>query len=327
MKEIINPIYDASFKYLMEDDRAAKTLLSALLRRRVLKITPKPHEHVDRTQDRKTGKDLGIYRLDYSATVETEGGGTEAVSIELQKVWLESEIYRFRKYLGGQYSDVRNMDEDGVTPHHIIAIYILGHTISETDSPIAYGFGGSLLDYDGRPLELGKGSDGLGSGKFVSGLTHDIIIVQVPRLPEKPRNAAERVLAAFDQRRARSDDRHVIELPDDCAEGAFGMRLRLGLADSRLRETVEIEEEIQWELDSRYVKIEKLEQANREKDEQIARDRQELEQKGQELEQKGRELENYKRASVMALRQAGLGAEAIAATLGLEEEYVRLLLK
>lgn len=168
MKEIINPIYDASFKYLMEDDRAAKLLLSSLLRRRVLKISPKPHEYADKTQNRKPEKDLGIYRLDYSATIETAEGGTEVVSIELQKVWLESELFRFRRYLGGQYSDSRNLDDDGVTPHHIIAIYILGHTISETDSPIAYGFGGNLTDYNGNPLELNHGTDGFGKGKFVS---------------------------------------------------------------------------------------------------------------------------------------------------------------
>lgn len=128
----------------------------------------------------------------------------------------------------------------------------------------------------------------------------------MPRLPEKPRNAAEKVLAAFDQRRARHDDRHIIVLPDDCEDDALNMRLHLGLADSYLRETVMIEDEIQWELDTRDTKIEKLEQ---------------------EKVQKEQELENLKRTSAHALSQAGLGAKAIAATLNLTEEQVNSLLK
>lgn len=35
MVTVANPIYDAVFKYLMEDERVARTLLSALLQREV----------------------------------------------------------------------------------------------------------------------------------------------------------------------------------------------------------------------------------------------------------------------------------------------------
>ena len=36
MVNIANPIYDSVFKYLMEDERIAKTLISALLKKEVV---------------------------------------------------------------------------------------------------------------------------------------------------------------------------------------------------------------------------------------------------------------------------------------------------
>lgn len=40
---IANPIYDSVFKYLMEDERIAKTILSALLKKDVVSISARPH--------------------------------------------------------------------------------------------------------------------------------------------------------------------------------------------------------------------------------------------------------------------------------------------
>ena len=38
MVYVANPLYDAVFKYLMEDERIAKTILSALLQKEVLEV-------------------------------------------------------------------------------------------------------------------------------------------------------------------------------------------------------------------------------------------------------------------------------------------------
>ena len=35
---VANPLYDAVFKYLMEDDRIAKTILAALLKKKVIDV-------------------------------------------------------------------------------------------------------------------------------------------------------------------------------------------------------------------------------------------------------------------------------------------------
>lgn len=41
---VANPIYDSVFKFLMEDERIAKTILSALLKEEVLSVEIRRHE-------------------------------------------------------------------------------------------------------------------------------------------------------------------------------------------------------------------------------------------------------------------------------------------
>ena len=47
MTLIANPIYDSVFKYMMEDDRVAKILLSALLQKDIIDLQMKPHEYTE----------------------------------------------------------------------------------------------------------------------------------------------------------------------------------------------------------------------------------------------------------------------------------------
>ena len=43
MMTIANPIYDTVFKYLMEDERIARTILSALLKENIVNVEVRPH--------------------------------------------------------------------------------------------------------------------------------------------------------------------------------------------------------------------------------------------------------------------------------------------
>ena len=45
--KIANPIYDIVFKYLLEDERIARTILSALLKVEVVSVEVRPHEYSD----------------------------------------------------------------------------------------------------------------------------------------------------------------------------------------------------------------------------------------------------------------------------------------
>ena len=328
MIQILNPIYDTSFKFLMSDEKVARILLSALLKRSVTSLSLSSQEYADTVgRDRSPDRDYPIYRLDFKATVEDESPSDgaprqETVLIELQKVWLQTELFRFRKYLGGQYSDPGNVRSDGRTPRHIVAIYLLGHTLPSMREPIAYGYGRSLVDYDGRPISMGVPSD------FVDSLTHDIVIVQIPRLPSRPGNAAERLLGIFDQRHCAPSDRCVLNLPDGVAgmsvdERAVVERLRAGLLDSEMRRKMSVEEEILWELDSRDVKIEHYKA-------EAERNRAEAEKSKAEAERNKAEAEKSHEAlrlAVHGFQRMGMGAEEIARLLNVGSDDVRGLME
>ena len=67
--EVANPIYDVVFKYLLEDVRVARIILSALLKQEVLSVEPRAHEYTG-----KRRHDLSMYRVDFAARVRQDDG-------------------------------------------------------------------------------------------------------------------------------------------------------------------------------------------------------------------------------------------------------------
>ena len=67
MLTVANPIYDIVFKYLMEDERIAKTLLSALLKKNVVDVNVRRHEYTNGNRD-----NISMFRIDFAATIEEE---------------------------------------------------------------------------------------------------------------------------------------------------------------------------------------------------------------------------------------------------------------
>lgn len=67
MIQIANPIYDSVFKYLMEDERIAKTLLSALLKKEVVAVEMRRNEYTNGVRD-----NISI-AYDYDGNVVTDG--------------------------------------------------------------------------------------------------------------------------------------------------------------------------------------------------------------------------------------------------------------
>ena len=53
---VANPLYDAVFKYMMEDERIAKTLLSALLQKTVIAVEMRRHEYPNISRDSIIGQ-------------------------------------------------------------------------------------------------------------------------------------------------------------------------------------------------------------------------------------------------------------------------------
>lgn len=316
---ILNPIFDSSFKYLMEDDKSARILLSALLKNKVVQLEPRPQEYLDKIEKGKVN-DLNVYRLDYIAKVALENGQEEDVCIELQKVWLKSELMRFRRYIAGQYSDETNLCQEGETPMHIVAIYLLGHKIAESNEPIIYCRGGMMTDFNGNPIvDSGK-------GKFIRSVTHDVIIVQIPCLEPKPRNATERILSVFDQRNICPSNRRIIDIPEPTTDqdlGTLTNRLMRGAAESSMLRKLEIEDEIYSEFEYRDLKTEEYRAKNEVLEAENSSMKQEMKKREEEMKKQADTIRN----AVLALANAGLPAAAIAQTLNLDPHTVENMLE
>ena len=328
MTLIANPIYDSVFKYLMEDKRVAKILLSALLQKDIIDLQMKPHEYTEMMQTR-----ISMLRIDFAATVRNQDGSTQLILIELQKTWLATETLRFRQYLGTQYLDKKNVLPDEVNPKGygipIVSIYILGHKLGDLEEPVVY-VRRNYLDYNSNPIV-----DGV-PDPFIESLTHDSVIVQIPYLKGRIRNRLERILQVFDQEYCLKDNGHLLELDDEGLENEerliVGRLVKAAIAPE-VRRAMEVEDEILSEIESRdttiMLKDRVIEQKSREirqKSREIEQKSQEIEQKSQEIEQKSQEIEQKNgliRNMIQILSRQGFSAAEIAAQLNLTEEDIR----
>lgn len=204
MMTIANPIYDSVFKFLMEDERVARTILSALLKKDIIRVEVRPHEYSNSQRD-----SLSMFRIDFAATVREPDGTERLILIEVQKTWLETETLRFRQYLGVQYQRKENIMDDSSEGYAIpmVAVYILGHKVGDIEEPVIYVHH-EAYDYNERRVTKGL------PNPFVDSLTHDSIIVQIPRLHGKINNRLDEVLSIFDQTRKDDQNQQMLHLDD-----------------------------------------------------------------------------------------------------------------
>ena len=247
---VANPIYDIVFKYLMEDERIARTILSALLKQEVVEVHMRNNEYNDNLSD-----NLSIYRIDFGATVIDDKGQRQTILIEVQKTWVETEVLRFRKYLGLQYGNEGNMVGSGRSVHAMpmVAIYLLGHKVGQIEAPVVY-VNHQVYDYDGRLVAGGM------DDPFVESLTHNSIIVQIPRLHGKINNRLDKVLSIFDQSFQDGRNSHTIDIDADAYSEDADMqpiirRLEEAAADSKVRRKMDVEDEFFSVLKSRDAEI------------------------------------------------------------------------
>lgn len=334
MTFIANPIYDVVFKYLMEDERVAKILLSALLKKEILELEMRKQEYTAMQQTR-----ISLFRMDFAAKIRDNDGSEHLVLIELQKTWLATETLRFRQYLGTQYLNKENMRSDADSNYGlpIISIYILGHILGDLKEPVIY-VRRHYLDYDDNEINR--------KDKFIESLTHDSIIVQIPYLQGRTRNRLERLLNLFDQDRRRKDNDHYLEIDEtefhDRDEKLLVDRLLRAGTTPDVRRAMEVEDEILSEIEARDTTImlkdkeieqkeqmiEQKEQVIEQKEQVIEQKEQMIEQKEQVIEQKDLQLEQQKQAMkemVHMLSQAGIPIEDIARKLSLSIEEINRL--
>ena len=318
MIQIANPIYDSVFKYLMEDERIAKTLLSALLKKEVVAVETRRNEYTNGVRD-----NISMFRIDFGAHVKEPDGTIRLVLIELQKTWLETETLRCRQYLGAQYSNPENVPSENNKDGYaipMVAIYLLGHRVGDVNVPVLY-VKHKAYDYDGNVV-----TDGI-PDPFVESLIHDSIIVQIPLLHGQVNNRLEKVLSVFDQSQKNGSDRHVLNVNDTPFGDDDDMqyllrRLLMAAANAQLRQDMNVEDEYFKALEDR-------DTALMMKDKKLAEQAEQLEQNKAQLEQNKAELEQNKaqlRTMALLLSNSGMSVEEIAKSVGMSQDQVKLLL-
>ena len=347
MITVANPIYDVVFKYLMEDQRIARTILSALLKEDILEVDMRPHEYVNDKRD-----SVSVLRIDFGARVRRPDGSVHLILIEIQKTWLETETLRFRQYLGVQYDNPDNMADGGSTAMPMVAVYLLGHRVGDIDEPVLYVRHKSY-DYDGQIVTKGL------PNPFVESLTHDSIIVQIPLLRgrltrrakghQHGRDRLDLVLSIFDQSKKEGKNRKVLNIDDSFYDGDADMehilqRLAMAAGDSKLRQAMNIEEEFisaierrdteilhrDYELSKQKVLLDEQKSQIDEQKSQIDEQKSQIDKQKSQIDEQKSQLANKDaslRKSIRMLRAANLTVEAIASELDMEIDEVKHLME
>ena len=313
--EVANPIYDAVFKYLMEDDRVARTILSALLKKEVTSVEMRPHEYSNTKKE-----PVSMFRIDFAANVRQQDGTEQLTLIEVQKSWVPSEVLRFRQYLGVQYESERNMTDEGYGLP-MVAVYLLGHKVGDIEEPVLYVHH-EPRDYDGNIVTRGM------PDPFVCSLTHESIIVQIPRLHGRINNRLDEVLSVFDQSKTNADTNdHTIFIdedryPEDNAEmQRILRRLLMAAVSSDIRQDMNVEDEYYSYLEQKETEVMIKEKIIAQKDAQLSQQKEQLSQQKEQLSQQKEQLsqkEAQLRASIKMLLDAGLPPAKVAESLGID---------
>lgn len=355
MITVVNPIYDCVFKFLMEDERVAKTLLTALLKKEVVSVDIRRHEHTNTTRH-----DISMFRIDFAARVKDGENKEKLMLIELQKTWVETETLRFRQYLALQYNSHENMmeAEEGERQFAIpmVAVYLLGHRVGKLSDPVLY-VNHDAYNYDGKKVEEGM------DDPFIGSLTHDSIIVQLPLLKGKVRNHLEKVLSVFDQIHRQPGEKQYINLDERKYEGDEEMmriihRLTAATVTAEVRAEMQVEDEFFSAIEERDTALMLREKKLAEKDELLAekdgqlaekdgqlaekdgqlaekdgllaeKDGQLAEKDGQLAEKDGQLKKNQTlmKNMINMLSKKGLSVQEIAESVGMAEEQVAHLLQ
>ena len=339
MIQIANPIYDSVFKYMMQNQKVCMILLSALLNRDIVEIKIINNELI-----RADLKKFAVLRLDFLAKIKNPDGSFEMVSIELQKSEKSTEIVRFRRYLARLYDTEANQTEtvDGKnrrgehikiqkeTPIHIVAIYILGHSVEGLDEPVIY-YSPQATNASGEIVK------NVGLIPFFRYLSHDSIVVQIPYLRKNARTKVENFLEIFDQSNVMPENEHYLLLDnlDNKPEGynLVVRQLASAAADKEVKTTMMFEDEFAEDLEN-WTELEEIVEEQKERieeqkkivegqKEKIAEQSKQLSQKEEQLSQQQEQLlQQQQQLATLAttLYSLGLSREVISAKINIPIE-------
>ncbi|MCX6278528.1 MAG: hypothetical protein NT004_10565 [Bacteroidetes bacterium] len=323
--QIINPIYDKSFKYLMENNKLAKKVLSVILDVEVLEVTLSQQETT--LPDEKRG--LTLFRLDFKALIREADNTEKIVLIELQKSKYITDIQRFRNYLGASYMTKpskgdanprvpKMMVEEKPTEYHsiypIIAIYILGYNLNDLPYMAVSVNREVVNSVNQEKVEV--------KSFFIDHLTHQAHIIQVRRLPQRRQTRLEQFFTFFDQSQCISDH-YILDLKqipkgfEDIARYLQGP-----VSDEQFRRLLEAEDQLDAIFDHQEAQyLQKIAEA--EKQIEVAEQQREAAEKQREVAEQIKEVLTIK--LVRQMKKSGATVAEIANETGLKQEEIEKL--
>ena len=289
---IANPIYDVTFKRLLENDRAAKFFIGTILDCEVISLEPTVQE---RTMQNRETREISLFRMDFAATIETKEEGKKRVIIEMQKALHFGDIYRFKNYLGEEYKRSK---------YPIISIYILGFNLS-VDSPAFAAIPDCRDLTTNKKLEV--------NDSFVEYLTHSAYFVQTLRIKPSFNTKLEKLLSIFEQANFVGDNKTTKD---------FALKEDKELEDVlKVLHYVAADKEAREELDKEEYYQEAIEGMFGEKDRKIAEYKVKNEQQSKAL----KEAQQKNKEVVKNLKNLGIPLAQISQAIGLTVEEVEKL--
>lgn len=322
---IPNPLYDVVFRYLMDDNKVARILLSAILGETVEELAFQSTE-----QSLKLGAEqITVTRMDFHARIRQTDGQEKVVLIELQKAKLYHQIGRFRRYLGQQYQrNPQSEAREKSSSIPIFPIYLLGEPYSDNGVPV--------VRVRRDSFDVSTGEKIPERHPFIEALTHDAIVIQTRYLNGRRRTELERLLSIFDQSAATDTKGHFLALNEEDMPPAYRpviRRLQLAMANAELEADMDLEDEVIREFQKKDAELQAaILLAEREREQkELARKQADEERKQKEEERKQKEEERRQKEAtriqfVRYLASQAMPVNAICEMTGLDEDTVKRIL-
>ena len=216
----------------------------------------------------------------------------------------------------------------------MMTVYLLGHKVGDIEEPVLYVRRQSF-DYNDNLVTQGL------PNPFVDSLTHDSIIVQIPRLQGQKNNRLDKVLSIFDQTQQVPEDKHVLNIDesiyaDDMEMQRILQRLLVAASNAKMRHDMNVEDEYFSVIEKRdttiMIKDKKIAEQTAQINEQTAQINEQTAQINEQTAQINEQTAQINeqtaqiKKSVQMLYDAGMSAETIAVNLGMDLKTVEQII-
>ena len=159
-----------------------------------------------------------------------------------------------------------------------------------------------VFDYNGNVVAEGN------TEPFVESLTHNSIIVQIPRLQGNVNNRLEKVLSVFDQTNVEGDTQQVLKIDEDKYADDNDMmyvlhKLTAAAANSEMRQDMNVEDEFYKAIEDRDTAIMQRDKILKEQSEQISQQSEQLKNMAKALSASGLSNEQISRMTGMSVAE------------------------